>query len=78
MVEMTSYLRSFALLETQEDFYSLVGKHVIQKFLDQFVKVAFSAKGNQLRFMKGERKGVQLPLDVFLQSFKRDLLEGAL
>jgi hypothetical protein len=27
--------------------------------------------------MKGDRTGVLLPLDVFLNSFKRDLLQGA-
>ena len=27
--------------------------------------------------MKGERTGVQLPLDVFLKCFKRDLMQGA-
>jgi hypothetical protein len=27
--------------------------------------------------MKGDREGIQLPLDVFLTCFKRDLLKGA-
>lgn len=45
--------------------------------MDQFVKAAYSAKGNSLRFMKGEQ-GVQLPLEVFLKLCKQEMLEGAL
>jgi hypothetical protein len=45
--------------------------------MDRFVKSAFAAKGNSLRFMKGEQD-IDLPLEVFLRLTSKEMLKGSL